>query len=77
MTEKTDDKLDTTLNYSTECAALNMSFDSENFQINDETSQLQEQLSKFIELVPHLKQINNTEKIRNILCSSSDSTPTS
>jgi hypothetical protein len=32
-----------------------------------EKDQLQEQLSKFIELVPHLKEINSTERIKNIL----------
>jgi hypothetical protein len=59
------DKVDT-LNYSTECAALNVSLESQQFSI-DETSQLQEQLVKFIELVPNLKQINKEERIKHIL----------
>lgn len=59
--EQTENKLDTTLNYSAECADLNISVETENFNI-DETSQLHEQLSKFIDLVPHLKQINTETK---------------
>lgn len=66
-----EDKLDSTLNYSTECAGLDMSL--ENCQSNksatvDTSDQLHEQLSKFIELVPHLKEINSEERIKNILC---------
>ncbi len=37
--------------------------------INDETNQLQEYLIKFIELVPHLQEINKEEKIKKILYS--------
>lgn len=36
----------------------------------DETIQLEEYLSKFIDLVPHLKQIDQEEKIKKILFSS-------
>ncbi len=70
MSENIEEKLDSTLNYSTECATLNMSLEGDNFNINEEDRQLHEQLNKFIELVPHLKQINNTDKIKDILCSS-------
>ena len=59
--ELTENKLDSTLNYSAECADLNISIETEKFSM-DETSQLQEQLSKFIDLVPHLKQINTEKK---------------
>ena len=74
MSDKIEDKLDSTLNYSIECAALNMSLDGGDggkFGLKDDDSshQLKVELSKFIELVPHLKQINN--KNNNILCSSS------
>ena len=59
------EKYETVLNYSTECAALN---ESQQFSM-DESSQLQEQLIKFIELVPNLKNLNKEEKIKSILCS--------
>ena len=62
---KAEENLDSTLNYSTECAALNMSLEGENFG-NDETHALQAQLIKFIELVPKLKQINSKENFENI-----------
>jgi hypothetical protein len=65
MCDNAENKLDSTLNYSTECAGLDMSIESPSKGI--EKDQLQEQLSKFIELVPHLKEINSTERIKNIL----------
>jgi hypothetical protein len=70
MSENIEEKLDSTLNYSTECATLNLSLEGDNFEVcSEDDRQLHEQLNKFIELVPHLKQINNAERIKDILCS--------
>jgi hypothetical protein len=70
MSENIEEKLDSTLNYSTECATLNLSLEGDNFEVcTEDDRQLHEQLNKFIELVPHLKQINNAERIKDILCS--------